>query len=332
MRGSIILWIFLWASWASPAELLRVRAGGHWGFSRLVFDFDRRVLYSTVRLDDGGLRLSFLGAEYRGAEKWGMRDRRVGRVYISQMGETIVATVHIRKPVAPRPYSLEEDGVFKVVVDLYDLLPSDLYLRRGREYLKEGLYEEALAMFQGVLTLYPSYAEARLEVGRTLKMMGDYEGALHSFHQVPASSPAWGEAQAELAMLYRRLGREEVAVESWREVARWARSRFGILGDTLRGLPPSKGDSEGRWGIVTLGYMALLGMGGYGLFRVLRRRRYVPTDAGELRGEHEGTVEPSVIEQVRIRTKRGESKEIIAKELGMSVREVELALRLKGKL
>jgi len=66
MRWAYVVFWLLLPSWTPAAELLGIRAGGHWGFSRLVFDFNRRVLYSVVP-EEGKVRLSFLGAEYRGA-------------------------------------------------------------------------------------------------------------------------------------------------------------------------------------------------------------------------------------------------------------------------
>ena len=327
----VIFWLFLWPSWAFPAELLGIRVGGHWGFSRLVFDFDRRVFYSMVP-EEGRVRLSFLHAGYRGIGERRMRNRRVKRVSLTHMGETLLAVVYLRSRVTPRAYSIYEEGKFKVVVDLYDSLSTDLYISRGREYLKRGLYEDALAMFQGVLTLYPDHSGARLEVGRTLEVMGDYEGALQAFHEVPRSSPAWGEARAELAMLYRMLGRKDEERRCWKEVVDWVDERFGSAGDTLPNAKevPKKGSGLPWWWAVMFGCAFLAGAGGgYGMYRALHR----PEEDERPSEEVEGAEEPSDdrAELARRMAKRGEGREAISKKLGMSLREVELALKLKDR-
>ncbi|HIE03677.1 MAG TPA: tetratricopeptide repeat protein [Candidatus Latescibacteria bacterium] len=318
----IFLWLLLPSS-ASPVELLGIRVGRHQGFTRLVFDFDRRVFYSMIREQDR-LKLSFIGAECRGVGGRRIRDRRVERVSLTQMGETLLALVYPRGRTVPRAYSIYEEGIFKVVVDLYDFLSTDLYMSRGVEYLRKGLYEDALAMFQAILTLYPDHPIARLELGRTLEIMGDYEGALQALCEVPRSSPVWGEAQAELAMLYGKLGREEEAAGCWQEVVNWVEVRFGAHEES-----PRKGPDR-RWGIVFIGCAVLIGVGGgYGVCRALGRRRSVELDEPPSEKPEEEPRDDKA-ELVRRMARRGESREAISKELGMSLREVELALKLKG--
>ncbi|HDH99812.1 MAG TPA: tetratricopeptide repeat protein [Firmicutes bacterium] len=328
--GYIVIWLLL-PSLASPAELLGIRVGRHQGFTRLVFDFDRRVFYSMVPEQDR-LRLSFLGARYRGVAGGRVRDRRVERVSLAQMGETLLAVVYPRGRVRPKAYSIYRGGIFKVVLDLHDLPSADLYMSRGREYLRKGLYKEALTMFRKVLALYPDHPLAHLEVGRTLEVAGDYEGALRAFREVRRSSPAWGKARAELAILYGMLGREDEERRCWKEVVDWVEERFGAAGDTFPNAKeaPQKGADRPWWWAIIVGCAVLAGAGGgYGIYRVLHRPEQEDERPSE---EVERAEEPSDdrAELARRMAKRGESKEAISKKLGMGLREVELALKLEG--
>lgn len=323
----MVFWLLLWPSWTLPAELLGIRVGRHQGFTRLVFDFDRRVFYSMVS-EQGRLRLSFLGARYRGVGERRIRDRRVERVSLTQMGETLLAVVRPQGRVRPKAYSIYRGGIFKVVLDLHDLPSSDLYMSRGREYLRKGLYKEALTVFRKVLALYPDHLLAYLEIGRTLKAAGDYEGAIRAFRKVPRSSPAWGEARAELAMLYGMLGKEDEERRCWKEVVDWVEERFGSVGDTVLSAREEGSDRRWWWAVI-VGCAVLAGAGaGYGVYRVLHR----PEEDERQSEEVERAEGPSDdrAELARRMAKRGESKEAISKKLGMGLREVELALKLEG--
>lgn len=326
MRFYIFILLFLPSS-AFPAELLGMRVGRHKGFTRLVFDFDGRIFYSMVP-EHGTLRLSFLGAKYSGAGERRIMDGRVEGVSLTQMGETLLAVVHSQGRVRPKTYSIYRGGKFKVVVDLYDPPSTDLYMRRGREYFRNGLYKEALAMFRKVLASNPDHPLANLEIGRTLKAAGDYEGALRAFLEVRRSSQAWGEARAELAMLYGMLGMGEEERRCWKDVVDWVEERFGAAEDTLQNATPKKGAD--RLLAVIVGCAVLVGVGvGCGISKVLRPKL---TEGERSYEEVGGTGElDDKAELARRMAKRGESKEAISKKLGMGLREVELALKLKGK-
>lgn len=85
-------------------------------------------------------------------------------------------------------------------------------------YRKDGLYNQALAVYKGLLKQEPENAELWNFAGYAHEMQRQNTDALRAYRKAIALKPDLKEAHFNLAMLYKKLGKKDKATETMKQV------------------------------------------------------------------------------------------------------------------
>ena len=108
-------------------------------------------------------------------------------------------------------------GYFYFQFTVRENVPGENRYRLANHYLEDGKYDEALKIFNEVLSNDPDYKEAHLGKALTLLQMENYEGATESFNNAIELDGNFAAAYANRGILYDRTGRFENALTDYRK-------------------------------------------------------------------------------------------------------------------
>jgi RNA polymerase sigma factor (sigma-70 family) len=91
------------------------------------------------------------------------------------------------------------------------------YLKRGRIYLNQGDYDQAIADFNQVLQLNPKSAGAYFSRGRANKLKGNYEQALADYNEAIQINPQMVAAYVNRGQIYNMADRSDDAIADFNQ-------------------------------------------------------------------------------------------------------------------
>lgn len=104
---------------------------------------------------------------------------------------------------------MTEDTLLEQFKQLAELTPEDelVHYGLGGEYMKRGLYREAVACFEKVIALKPDYSAAYRELGRALEKAEDIDAAIRIYNKGKevASSRGDGQTVKEIDVFLNRM-------------------------------------------------------------------------------------------------------------------------------
>jgi tetratricopeptide (TPR) repeat protein len=95
-------------------------------------------------------------------------------------------------------------------------------LNQAIAFKNEGQYEQAVAIFRGILEESPECVEARLGLGLVLCFMGEFDASLEELRRAVQDGPENVETHLNLAKTYAMLGMYEEAKVEFMHVLRLA--------------------------------------------------------------------------------------------------------------
>jgi tetratricopeptide (TPR) repeat protein len=95
---------------------------------------------------------------------------------------------------------------------------ANMHAEVGAAYRAVALYDEAVGEYERALTLCPTFADIRTELGKTRREMGDVVGSIHELERVRAESPRFTAGRIHLGLGYYAAGRHAEAANEWRAV------------------------------------------------------------------------------------------------------------------
>jgi len=85
-------------------------------------------------------------------------------------------------------------------------LATDQLFRDGQTARLNGEYDIAITVFQQVIDIRPSFAQAHMELGLALCYIGDFDASLRELAQAVELAPMYAECHLQLAKVYTMLG------------------------------------------------------------------------------------------------------------------------------
>jgi tetratricopeptide (TPR) repeat protein len=118
-----------------------------------------------------------------------------------------------------RAIERQPEKSFRVLRELVEKYPAEKRARLdlGNDYLLKGMYNEAIAELEQVLSLDPTYAAAFNVLAYVHSSMGEYQKALDCFQRYASASPGDANPLDSMAELYFRWGKLNEAVVKYKE-------------------------------------------------------------------------------------------------------------------
>lgn len=107
-------------------------------------------------------------------------------------------------------------GYYYFQYTVRESVPGENRYRLANHYLEDGNYDEALKIFNEVVTEYPEYKEAHLGRALTFLHMENYEEAAESFNTAIELDENFAAAYANRGILRDRMGKYRKAVNDYR--------------------------------------------------------------------------------------------------------------------
>jgi len=100
--------------------------------------------------------------------------------------------------------------------DSYVPVEAEAAKNRGNEFAMSNNFYPALLCYQEALDLWPSYAEAKVNLGMALRQLGRLQEAKHNLQEAIALKPTLWQGHFQLGVVLYRLGEFQQAVDSYR--------------------------------------------------------------------------------------------------------------------
>ncbi|MEW5721533.1 MAG: tetratricopeptide repeat protein [Thermodesulfobacteriota bacterium] len=160
-------------------------------------DMSGLVLLKIIRADAACSDLPYL-----------MVVEQVTKIEVIEAGEAGVTDI-ITKPLHREAFQAKVAQALKTEPDAKDTEVRKHY-QRGVELMKGGRYEEALAEFKLILSMYES-AEVYYNMGYIKTAQGKYEEAIAAFRRATQINSAFAQAYQKMGEVYALIGREDEA-------------------------------------------------------------------------------------------------------------------------
>ncbi len=108
-------------------------------------------------------------------------------------------------------------GYFYFQYTVREGVPGENNYRLANKHLEDGKYEDALSMFDKVLSQYPDYNEAYLGRALTLMQMGQFDDSRKDFDRAIARDENFAQVYANRGILNDRTGHYKEAVHDYRK-------------------------------------------------------------------------------------------------------------------
>ena len=135
---------------------------------------------------------------------------------VLEAGESGVSGI-LMKPLAPKLFKTKIKGFLEIKEDPKDIEFKKFY-EQGKELMTEGRYEDALAAFERLLSIYES-AEIYYNVGYIKTAQGKYEEAIMAFQKATRIDNSHALAFHKMAEAYNWLGRRNDAQDCFEKAA-----------------------------------------------------------------------------------------------------------------
>lgn len=115
----------------------------------------------------------------------------------------------------------------------------------AEEYIRKGLFEQAIDLLKEGIEIYPGYLSARVSLGKAYLEKGMIKEATQQFEYVVRVSPDNLLAHRKLAFLYQEAGKTDSAIKSCEAVLVFS-TRDKEISELLRTLKAERNDASRR--------------------------------------------------------------------------------------
>ena len=159
-----------------------------------------------------GLTEAWIWAKVNRLQRW----RLVAKASVASVAVLMFAVLSFQ--------TFTQIGIWKNSIDLWTYVirkeserVPDAYIYRGMAYGYKGLYKEAIADFDRVITLDPYHEAAYSGRGAVFGKIGLYARAIEDFNKAIALAPNNYQVYTNLGVIYGKIGQYDKAAESFNE-------------------------------------------------------------------------------------------------------------------